>query len=378
MNLLVSTVGVDSGLLWEQNLNADILILDGHNHTAGNGIQIPPAGLNINAPLPFNNQQATNVQAVVFTPQISPSATSPAVGAIYMSGVDLYFNDGTGSDSPIQITSGGAVNASSSGLASGTATAAFNTGVLVVNAASLTPANIQCGSILLGNNVASSKYLTLQPPSSMAASYPLTLPSTPGTQSIMTLDTGGNMATPVAYPIPQAGLASGSVGTSQIIALNVTTGTIAANAVTFAKLAALNITTNTISTANPTTTAFVWTALTNNSISLTAGTWRLTGFIFWGGSNQSNELTVGWFGANGANSASTPATISGSPTVLTGQIGVVQSLYASGANTNFATIHAPATIITVTTTTTVYLCAAQTATGTGVTISGTLSAEQLR
>ena len=53
MNLPISTIGVDSGLSWEYNLNSALTILDAHNHTPGYGNQIPVSGLNINANLPF-------------------------------------------------------------------------------------------------------------------------------------------------------------------------------------------------------------------------------------------------------------------------------------------------------------------------------------
>ena len=51
MNLPESIVNVDSGLTWEQNLNKSLTIIDGHNHTTGYGVPIPPAGLNINSDL---------------------------------------------------------------------------------------------------------------------------------------------------------------------------------------------------------------------------------------------------------------------------------------------------------------------------------------
>ena len=161
MGLQQPTIGVDSGLAWETDLNANSSILDLHNHTPGNGTQIPPAGLNINSALTFNNQQATNLQAVVFTAQ----ATLATLSALYEVGPNLYYNDGSGN--VIQITSGGTVNATSSGITSGTATASFVSSVLTVNFASNTPANIKGGSLLLGNNSAGSNYLTLSPPNAI-------------------------------------------------------------------------------------------------------------------------------------------------------------------------------------------------------------------
>lgn len=190
MNLIESTVNVDSGLQWEENLNSSLTIIDQHNHSPGYGVQITPTGLNINANLSFAGNAAINLQASVYTPQLSLSTTS----AVYSIGADLYYNDANGN--VIQITSGGAVNATSSGISSGSATASFVSSVLVVNAASNTPANIQCASVLLGNNSAGSKFLTLTPPLAMGANYSLTLPSLPAAQQFMTLDSSGNISAP--------------------------------------------------------------------------------------------------------------------------------------------------------------------------------------
>lgn len=186
MSLPLSVVATDSGLTWETNLNASQTILDGHNHTPGMGVQIPPSGLNINSSLSFQNNQAINLQASVYTNQSSLTT----LNAVYAIGGNLYFNDSSGN--VVQLTKAGSVNATSTGISSGTATAAFSAGVLVVNASSLTPANIQAGSILLGNNVASSKYLTLSPPASMAANYTITLPVLPSVTSFLTIDSSGN------------------------------------------------------------------------------------------------------------------------------------------------------------------------------------------
>lgn len=198
MNLIESTIGIDSGLLWEQNLNASLTIIDGHNHSSGSGAQITPSGLNVNAPLTFSNQPAIDLQAVVLNPQISLAT----LYALYSIGNDLYFNDGV--SNIIKLTSGGAVNATNSGISSGTATASFVSSVLVVNAAANTPANIQGGSILLGNNALNSKFLTLSPPSAMGANFNLTLPSLPVSNSFVFLDSSGNFGTKTAPSTPAA------------------------------------------------------------------------------------------------------------------------------------------------------------------------------
>lgn len=191
MNLIQPVIGVDSGLVWEYGINANSAVIDNHNHSFGYGVQITPTGININADLPFNGNNLTLVRSTNYLPQPAPLSNVTDVNCVYVSGVDLYYNDGN--SNVVKITSGGTVNATSSGISSGTATASFVSSVLVVNAAVNTPANIQAGSILLGNNVANSKFLTLSPPPSMAANYSLTLPPLPSQTSFLTLDTSGNM-----------------------------------------------------------------------------------------------------------------------------------------------------------------------------------------
>lgn len=212
MNLPNPVPGKDNGPDYANNLEQSLNIVDAHNHTPGNGVQIPTSGLNINSNMPFNNFQATDVQAILFSAQSSLASLL----SLYTIGNDLYFNDGA--SNVVQITSGGTVNATSSGISSGSATASFSSSILVVNAAANTPANIQVGSILLGNNIANSKFLTLSPPNAMAANYNLVLPSLPVSQSFMTLDSSGNMATPVVYPLVAAGIANATITATQISA----------------------------------------------------------------------------------------------------------------------------------------------------------------
>lgn len=198
MSLVVPTIGTDSGLVWEQSVNSNSLIIDQHTHAPGSGVPITPDGISINASLPFNGQAATSLQACVFSAQ---SALTTRF-AVYSKGVDLYFNDGSGN--VVRITSGGSVNSTSSGISDGTATASFVTSVLVVNQDTNKPANIKAGSLLMGNNTTSPHYLTLQPPNAMAADYSVTLPATPVSTKIMVMDSSGNMA--ASYSVDESTL----------------------------------------------------------------------------------------------------------------------------------------------------------------------------
>jgi len=236
MKLVQPTIGVDSGLTWEQAVNANSTIVNGHNHTSGNGVPIPPAGLNISSALTMQNNFLTNAAGISFTPQ----NTTPPINTIYVNGVDLYFYDGN-ADTPIQITKSGSVNATSSGISSGTASAAFSSGILVVDSASNTPANIKAGSILIGQNVSGSNFITLQPPSALSSgSYSLVLPAIPASSLFLTLDTSGNIAT--AGSIQGTQIASSSLTGSQMAAGTITGTQIANGTITPAKLSTVGYT----------------------------------------------------------------------------------------------------------------------------------------
>jgi hypothetical protein len=198
MSLNVPTIGVDSGYTWETQVNANSGILDYHNHSPGSGVQINPAGLSINADLTFLDNNATNLRTARFFVQASAPSSSSDIGCLYVYGVDLYYNDV--SSNQIRITSGGLVNATSSGISNGSASASFSSSVLVVDAASNTPANIKCASILMGQTgVSGSNYVTISPPSSVSSGgYSLTLPAVSGSGTqLLQIDTSGNI-TPTA------------------------------------------------------------------------------------------------------------------------------------------------------------------------------------
>lgn len=206
--------GVDPGPDYANNIQSSFNILDQHNHSSGSGIQINPGGMNINSNLPFNNNNAITLRSVNFQVQSAVLSSPSDLGCLYVTGVDLYYNDENGNQ--IQITSGGGVNATSSGISSGSASASFVSSVLTVLAAANTPANIQGASILLGLNSAGTNYLTLSPPASLAGgAYELTLPAIPGANSFLTIDTSGNIGT--SSNISASQIAGGSITGSQIV-----------------------------------------------------------------------------------------------------------------------------------------------------------------
>lgn len=206
MNLVLPTIAVDSGLAWEQAMNANSAIIDQHNHSLGSGAQIGSGGVVVDSDFAFNNNNAISLQSVRFQQQTVALAGAEDLSCLYSTtgAGNLYYNDGAGNQ--IQITSGGLVNATASGISSGTATASFVGSVLVVNAASNTPANVQCASVLIGNTgVSGSKFVTLNPQPAMGSNYSLTLPSVQAATGFMVLDTSGNMGAPIPVTAGLAG-----------------------------------------------------------------------------------------------------------------------------------------------------------------------------
>lgn len=195
MNLIVPTPSVDPGPDWANNINASLSIIDQHNHSPGSGVQITPAGININVDLPFNANNATGLRSVRFNPQIAPLGLASDIGCLYEVSADLYYNDGAGNQ--IRITESGSVTGSAgtiTGLPSGTASAAYSAGTFTFQSATSTPANLAVGPITLGTNTAGSKTITISPTVGQAANYNLFLPAVaPTANQVLVSDGSGNL-----------------------------------------------------------------------------------------------------------------------------------------------------------------------------------------
>lgn len=193
MNLVLPTPGKEPGPLYATDIDSSFTIIDGHDHTPGNGVLITPAGMNINSALQFNGNNLATVNSAEFNNLVSPlPGISPNLATVYVSGGELYYNDAAGNQ--VKITASGTVNATSSSISNGTASAAFVGGVLVVKSTALSAANIFVQSVIFTNPGNLTNQLTLSAPT-LGSSYGLQLPLIPGSTSFMTLDTSGNMST---------------------------------------------------------------------------------------------------------------------------------------------------------------------------------------
>lgn len=194
MNMPIPQVGIQPGPQWATDINNSLTIIDRHDHTPGNGVQITPDGLNISSDLPFNGNNATLLRSTIFSPQGSPLSGPNDIANLYVSGVDLYYNDFNGNQ--IRLTQGGSIvgtSGSITGLVS-PASASYVSGsaTFVWQSNVNTAANMDAGSLILRNITPGSSGLTLAPPT-LSSDYTITLPLLPASKKIVTLSNSGNM-----------------------------------------------------------------------------------------------------------------------------------------------------------------------------------------
>lgn len=239
MSLPIPVVGEATGPQWAELVNSCLNILDAHDHSAGNGVQITPGGLNINSDLSFASNNATALRTTRWTSQSAALALATDLSCAYVVGGDLYFNDSSGNQ--IRITQSGAVAGTPGSISNlvSPASVAYSSGstTFVFQSAANTSAYLDGASILLRNLTASSNALTLAPPNAMGSSFTIVLPSLPGSGTkFVSLDSSGNMGAAWAVDNSTLEVSSNSV---RIKDLGVTTAKISDLAVTNAKLAAL-------------------------------------------------------------------------------------------------------------------------------------------
>lgn len=190
MNLVVPTSGTTPGPDWALEINISLTLVDQHDHSPGKGVQITPAGLNINSDLDFNANFATDVAGMTLTAQVS----TPAVFSVYANGVDLYYVDGLGNN--IRLTQSGGVAGTPGSIANlvppASATYVAGSKTFVWQSGASIAANMDAASLIMRNITPNSTFgLTLQPPSGLSSNYAVTLPSLPGSNSFMQLSTLG-------------------------------------------------------------------------------------------------------------------------------------------------------------------------------------------
>jgi hypothetical protein len=148
------------------------------------GNPLPSSAININADLPFNGYNATELNSTEYENLTAPLGAG-FLCAVYFSGGNFYINNGSGT--PVQITAGNAVNAGAgniSGLPSTPAGAGVSysnaNGYAFVGAGGLKYAPLQSGGVQLfdGTSNSPANPISLLSPVALATAYALTLPPT--------------------------------------------------------------------------------------------------------------------------------------------------------------------------------------------------------
>ena len=264
MGLILPTPGQEPGPQYGVDQNQSGTITDGHNHTPGSGVQIPPAGLDISTNLNFQNNSPYNVSSVIFSVPASNSGLTTLYTAPQSGGgiTDLFYNDGAGN--VIALTKAGEVNATIASIPG--ESYAGGTFTWKQGAGSTTPANFDIGSVTIRPNVAAtSNGVVLGPPSGISSQYNVQLPIVPGVTSIMQLDSSGNM---LGTLVPDNSTIVISSQVLQVPASGITTTQLANGAVTRPKLSALGQQISS-SCGNFATTSGSPVAVTNLSVSIT-------------------------------------------------------------------------------------------------------------
>lgn len=193
MNLPIPITGQDPGPDYANQVNNSLNIVDGHNHEPGSGVQITPGGLDINSDLTFLSNNATALRSVRFAPQMTNLSGASDIGCLYESGVDLWYNDGSGNQ--VRITASGNVAGTPGSISNLTPPASVSyssvSQTFTFQSDTSTAGNLDAGSITLRNLTASSPGITLSPPSGLASSFTLTLPTLPAANLPVSLSTGG-------------------------------------------------------------------------------------------------------------------------------------------------------------------------------------------
>jgi hypothetical protein len=224
MNLIEPTVGQEFGPQYALDINNSLTLIDQHDHSPGKGVQITPAGININASLSFNNNPALMLSYLSLEAGSSASTTLQSISSAPASNInELFYTDSNGTTT--QITKNGQVNVIASSIPGESYDAGTFVWTQTQSSLPTTPANFDIGSITLRPNTAlTTNGVELIPPSSVSTSF--TFPSfsasiggsLPAVSSFLQMSAGGVISTSVAVAngITASNIANNTITTNQI------------------------------------------------------------------------------------------------------------------------------------------------------------------
>jgi hypothetical protein len=235
MNLPIPVPSVAPGPQYAENEQSCFQLIDTHNHTTGQGVQIPVAGLNIDNNLSLNGYALSACAGVTLQNQ----TVAPASNTVYTKSGDLYFKNG---GNEVQITTGTSVVGSPGNITNlvspASVTWVSGSSSYVFRATGTTYGDLDFRNAILRNAGTSPFKMTVAPPGSMATDYTVTLPTPPAVSSFLLMDGSGTIATtiPTALGINTANIANSAITDAKLATDAVTTIKIQNSAVTPEKI----------------------------------------------------------------------------------------------------------------------------------------------
>lgn len=237
MSLSEPVIGGTLSPQWAMLLNADLTVIDGHNHTPGSGVPIPSGGLNINADLTFNGNNLLDLNSLVFDGAATGLLSDLSLSS---NGTDLFYKDINGVS--IQLTKNGQPNTSTGNIQGLPSTPIGSAGITWVNAQSAfrflmdsgaAGANIEAGSYVMrypgSYPTPTGNFIILEAPSTLATGFSLVLPAAlPASQAMLSFSNSGTGAfvtpdgTTIAISANVLSVPTGGIGTTQLATSAVT------------------------------------------------------------------------------------------------------------------------------------------------------------
>lgn len=211
--------------VWDTILDTLFGLVDSHDHTSGKGVQVPAAGLDINADLPFNSggnyYAATGLKAVDFQPVLNSTTTGYACALfVDSSNNELYWRTAGGVNVKVTDVASLNVSAFTGGIggdyssigalldyddASDTYRLRQQSSLGVRQFAKVSTADLKLYEYqAAGVGAVPANAVTVKSPAALASGYTVTLPTAlPAAASVVMMSTAGVLSVPqtaVALP----------------------------------------------------------------------------------------------------------------------------------------------------------------------------------
>lgn len=185
MGLVLPTRGAPGSGIWDDTVDADLALIDAHNHSTGQGTAVPTAGININADLTFSSLYApTNLHRITFASIVALTGNNKSL-FVNTADNELYWRSNAGAN--VKLTSGSSLNVSAftGGIggdyaAVGAAVAFDDAGdryTFKQNSPGFTWARLASGDVrLFETGTTDSVFVGLAAPAALAGSYTITMP----------------------------------------------------------------------------------------------------------------------------------------------------------------------------------------------------------